>query len=101
VIDGSVRRFVQEDLIHIANQSYVKLVGLEIVNNVSDDPAYFVTGIGIWGKGEGIEIQDCKVHGIRYTGPAGKGGAMASRFMAGTAPNLYRGLSSTAAKYGI
>jgi len=76
VIDGSRSdASVQEDLIHIANQSYVKLVGLEIVNNVSDDPAYFVTGIGIWGKGEGIEIQDCKVHGIRYTGPAGKGGA--------------------------
>jgi len=76
VIDGSQSdASVQEDLIHIANQSYVKLVGLEIANNVNEDPAYFVAGIGIWGKGEGIEIRNCKVHGIRYTGPAGKSGA--------------------------
>lgn len=76
IIDGSRSdASVQEDLIHIANQDFVKLIGLEITNNINSDPAYFIAGIGIWGKGEGIEIRNCKVHGIRYTGPAGKGGA--------------------------
>lgn len=76
IIDGSRSdASAQEDIIHIADQSFVRLIGLEIANNINNDPDYFVAGIGIWGKGEGIEIRNCKVYDIRYTGPAGKGGA--------------------------
>lgn len=78
VIDGSQSdASVQEDLIHISNQSFVKLIGLEITNNMNEDPAYFVSGIGVWGKGEGIEIRDCKIYEIRYTGSSRDSGAHA------------------------
>ena len=69
IIDGSGSAHAdQEDLIHISNQSHIKLIGLEIMNNTNNDNDYPVTGIGIWGKGEGIEIRDCRIHHIWYTG---------------------------------
>ncbi|HYE68871.1 MAG TPA: right-handed parallel beta-helix repeat-containing protein, partial [Anaerovoracaceae bacterium] len=78
IIDGSKSSAsTQEDLIHISNQSFVKLIGLEILNNTNKDKDYFVTGIGIWGKGEGIEIRNCKIHQIWYTGSSGDSGAQA------------------------
>ncbi len=78
IIDGSKSSAsAQEDLIHISNQSFVKLIGLEIVNNTNKDKDYFVTGIGVWGKGEGIEIRNCKIHHIWYTGSSGDTGAQA------------------------
>ncbi|MEL7659235.1 MAG: DUF1565 domain-containing protein, partial [Bacillota bacterium] len=65
IIDGSKSSASeQEDMIHISNKDYIKLIGLEITNNVNKDTDYFITGIGIWGKGEGIEIRDCKLHHI-------------------------------------
>jgi hypothetical protein len=76
IIDGSRSdASAQEDVIRIADQNFVRLIGLEITNNVNSDPAYFIAGIGIWGKGEGIEIRDCKVHAVQYTGTSGKGAA--------------------------
>lgn len=78
IIDGSKSSAsTQEDLIHISNQSFIKLIGLEIVNNTNKDKDYFITGIGVWGKGEGIEIINCKIHHIWYTGSAGDSGAQA------------------------
>lgn len=78
IIDGSKSSAsTQEDLIHISNQSFVQLIGLEIVNNTNKDKEYFITGIGIWGKGEGIEIRDCKINHIWYTGTSKKSGAQA------------------------
>ena len=78
VIDGSKSSASeQEDLIHISNKSFIKLIGLELVNNVNKDDDYFVTGIGIWGAGEGIEIRDCKIHHIWYTGSSEDNGAHA------------------------
>jgi len=78
IIDGSKSSAsTQEDLIHISNQSFVQLIGLEIVNNTNKDKDYHVTGIGVWGKGEGIEIRNCKIHQIWYTGSSGDSGAQA------------------------
>jgi len=78
IIDGSDSSpEKQEALVHIANQSFVHLVGLEIANNTNNDDDYFVTGIGIWGKGEGIEIRECRIHHIWYTGSDDDSGAQA------------------------
>nr|HML37184.1 right-handed parallel beta-helix repeat-containing protein [Bacillota bacterium] len=69
IIDGSgTSTSDQGDVIRISNQSFVRLMGLEIANNTSKAKDGFITGIGIWGKGEGIEILDCKIHEIRYSG---------------------------------
>jgi len=78
IVDGSrSAASVQEDLIHISNQSFVQLIGLELVNNTNEEEDFFVTGIGVWGKGEGIEIRNCKIHQIRYTGDSPDAGAQA------------------------
>ncbi len=78
VIDGSKSSpSEQEDLIHISNRNYIQLIGLEISNNVNKEDDYFVTGVGIWGNGEGIEIRNCKVHHIWYTGSSKDNGAHA------------------------
>ncbi len=78
IIDGSQSSAsVQEDLIHVSNQSFVQLIGLELVNNINEEDDFFVTGIGVWGKGEGIEIRNCKIHQIRYTGDSADSGAQA------------------------
>jgi parallel beta-helix repeat protein len=78
IIDGSrSSASEQEDMIHISNRSFVELIGLEIVNNTNKDVDYFVTGIGIWGKGEGIKIKNCKIHHIWYTGSSSDSGAQA------------------------
>lgn len=78
VIDGSeFSAETQEDIIHIGNQSYITLTGLEIVNNVNDDADYHIAGIGIWGAGAGIEIKNCKIHDIRYNGASRNTGANA------------------------
>lgn len=78
IIDGSKSSpEEQEALIHISDRSFIQLIGLEITNNVNEDEDYFVTGIGIWGKGEGIEIRDCKIHHIWYTGSDDDSGAQA------------------------
>ena len=77
IIDGSKSSASkQEDMIHISNKNYIKLIGLEIVNNVNKNTDYLITGIGIWGKGEGIEIRDCKIHHIWYTNNSDESGAI-------------------------
>lgn len=78
IIDGSrSSASEQEDLIHISNKSFVKIIGLEITGNTSGEKDSLITGIGIWGKGEGIEIRDCKIHHIWYTGSSDEAGAQA------------------------
>lgn len=78
IIDGSkTPASEQEDLIRIEDQSFVRLIGLELVNNISKDKDSLLTGIGIWGKGEGIEIRDCRIHKIWYTGTSDEAGAQA------------------------
>lgn len=75
IIDGSgTSASTQGDMIRISNQSFVRLIGLEVANNTSEDEDNFVTGIGIWGKGEGIEIRDCRIHEIRYMGSVNSSG---------------------------
>lgn len=89
IIDGSkTSASKQEDMIHISNKDYIKIIGLEIVNNVNKNTDYFITGIGIWGKGEGIEIRDCKIHHIWYTNTSDESGAIgiAVYGMSGTKP---------------
>ena len=77
IIDGSKSSASkQEDMIHINDKDYIKLIGLEISNNVNKNTDYFITGIGIWGKGEGIEIRDCKIHHIWYTNASDESGAI-------------------------
>lgn len=66
VIDGSDSAVSdQEELIRISNQNFIRIIGLEIVNNTAE---HSVAGIGIWGYGEGIEIRNCEIHHIWYTG---------------------------------
>lgn len=77
IIDGSKSSPEEEALIQIRDRSFIQLIGLEIMNNVNEDEDYFVTGIGIWGKGEGIEIRDCKIHHIWYIGSDNDSGAQA------------------------
>lgn len=78
IIDGSQSSLEeQEDLVHISNQSYVHLIGLEITNNTGSNAGDLVTGIGIWGTGEGIEIRNCRIHQISYTGSGVDSGAQA------------------------
>lgn len=78
ILDGSgSSASEQEDIIHISNKSFIRIVGLEITGNTSGDKDSLITGIGIWGKGEGIEIRDCKIHHIWYTGSSGEAGAQA------------------------
>jgi len=78
IIDGSrTSPSEQEDMIHISNRSFIRLIGLEIMNNVNGDEDYFVTGIGVWGKGKGIEIRNCRIHHIWYTGSDDDSGAQA------------------------
>ena len=78
VIDGSESdASIQEDIVRIENQSFVTLTGLEIANNVNGDADYEITGVGVWGAGEGIEIRNCKIHDIRYTGASRNPGARA------------------------
>ena len=78
IIDGSkIPASEQEDLIHINNQSFIRLIGLELQNNTSKDKDCLLSGIGIYGRGEGIEIRNCKIHKIWYTGSSDEAGAQA------------------------
>ena len=78
IVDGSKSSASQqEDMIRISNQSFVKIIGLEITANTSGEKDSLITGIGIWGKGEGIEIRDCRIHHIWYTGSSDEAGAQA------------------------
>lgn len=78
ILDGSrSSASEQEDLIHISNKSFVKIIGLEITGNTGGEKDVLLTGIGIWGKGEGIEIRDCRIHHIWYTGSSDEAGAQA------------------------
>ncbi len=93
IIDGSDSSpKEQEALIHIGNQSFVHIVGLEITNNRNNDKDYFVTGIGVWGEGEGIQIRDCKIHHIWYTGSDQDTGAQAVAVYGRNGDNPIRGL---------
>jgi parallel beta-helix repeat protein len=78
IVDGSKSSASeQEDMIHISNKSFVRIIGLEITGNTSGEEDSLITGIGIWGKGEGIEIRDCRIHHIWYTGSSDEAGAQA------------------------
>ena len=78
IIDGSRSKAdEQAELILIENQSHIRLVGLEITNNTNSDEQYFVTGISVWGEGEGVEISDCKIHRIAFSNSEKKNGAAA------------------------
>ncbi len=78
VIDGSKSSASeQEDMIHISNKSFIRIIGLEITGNTSGEKDSLITGIGIWGKGEGIEIRNCKIHHIWYDGASDEAGAQA------------------------
>ena len=78
IIDGSKSTAEdQEDLIRISDQSFIKVNGLELANNINKDKAFLATGIGIWGKGQGIEITNCRIHDIGYIGTSAKIGAHA------------------------
>jgi hypothetical protein len=67
----------QEDMIRISNKDYIRIIGLEITNHTTDKEDALLTGIGIWGKGKGIEIKNCKIHRIWYTGASEASGAQA------------------------
>ena len=78
IIDGSKSSgSEQEDLINITDQSFLKLIGLEITNNTGKKDDCLLTGIGIYGAGEGIEISSCRIHHIWYTGSSESAGAQA------------------------
>ena len=78
IIDGSkTSASDQADMIEIRDQSYIRLVGLEITNNVNADADHFITGIGVFGTGKGIEIRDCLIHHIWYTNSSARNGATA------------------------
>lgn len=67
----------QEDMIRISSKDYIKIDGLEIANHTTDKKDALLTGIGIWGKGKGIEIKNCKIHRIWYDGASAHSGAQA------------------------
>ncbi|MDD3168972.1 MAG: right-handed parallel beta-helix repeat-containing protein [Eubacteriales bacterium] len=78
IIDGSGSAAPeQEDIIHISSQNFIRIIGLEITGNTSGEEDCLISGIGIWGKGEGIQIKDCKIHHIWYTGSSEEAGAQA------------------------
>ncbi|QOX62077.1 DUF1565 domain-containing protein [Anoxybacterium hadale] len=78
ILDGSQSSVQdQAELILIENQSNLIINGLELVNNVNSDQNYFVTGISIWGSGDGITISNCKIHQIWYNNISEKNGAAA------------------------
>lgn len=78
IVDGSKSSASeQEDMIHISNKSFIRIVGIEIIGNTAGEKDSLITGIGIWGRGEGIEIRDCKIHHIWYTGVSDEAGAQA------------------------
>jgi len=93
VIDGSKTPAAeQEDIIRISNRSHIRLIGLEIVNNTGEESDSLLTGIGIWGKGQGIEIRDCRIHHIGYTGTTDDAGGQAIAVYGGDADEPLSGL---------
>ncbi len=69
IIDGSESSpEEQEELVRISDCSFVQLIGLELTNNITDEDDFLLSGIGVWGEGEGIEIRDCRIHHIWHTG---------------------------------
>ncbi len=62
IIDG--KGIVGDQIILIQDKSYVKLIGLELQNNLHQT---FGTGIWIQGGGNHIEIRNCRIHDMRAT----------------------------------
>ena len=61
-IDGT--GIVGDQIILVQDKNYIKLIGLELQNNLHQT---FGTGIWIQGGGNHIEIRNCRIHDMRAT----------------------------------
>jgi hypothetical protein len=70
VIDGTGLKIPngQNGLITLTNASYVRVIGFELRNYVSDKPNLDPVGIYVTGAGDAIEILGNHIHDIRTTG---------------------------------
>ncbi len=67
----------QGEMVRIENQNYIRIENLDITNNVNQNQEYRIGGIGIVGNSSNIEIVNCKIHHIWYTGSRTEGEAQA------------------------
>jgi Right handed beta helix region len=56
-----------QGLVNIVNRSYIALIGFEIRNYTTSNPAYTPTGIWITGSGTGLQLLNNIVHNITTT----------------------------------
>jgi hypothetical protein len=68
---------VNPNVVTIDSQKYIKLSGLEICNNVTNDVNIFNKGVQICGTSHHVELRNCKIHTIQNNNPSTDAGANA------------------------
>lgn len=66
IMDGTGK--TGDDMILVQNKSYIKIIGLEICNNISISTKPWPKGIFVVGAGSNIEIRNNKVYSIKCPG---------------------------------
>lgn len=65
------------NIITIDSKEYIKLIGLEICNNVTTNKDLFIKGVQICGNSNHIQLRNCKIHTIQNNSPSKEAGANA------------------------